>query len=209
MQGQASDRPLKRVSVLIPEDETLLNKLNNLPAPVAVSALDSSASASSAAAARTAPARCVHELILSKAAECPEKLAVVFEDQSLTYRELIHRAGCLALHLQRDCGVQAGQDEIIPLCLERSLEMVIGMLGILMAGAAYCPFSPDLPEERRKVMLSDTKARVVVTMQAFAPLFATAPSSFSILRLCDFPFSSFIGCIACSSCSSFASHRFS
>jgi amino acid adenylation domain-containing protein len=103
------------------------------------------------------------ELFTAQAARTPDAVAVVFADQSLTYGELNARANQLAHHL-RALGV--GPEKIVGLCVERSLEMVIALLGILKAGGAYLPLDPDYPPERLAFMLDDARAPVVVTQAA-------------------------------------------
>ena len=93
----------------------------------------------------------------------PDAIAVVFEDERLTYGELDARANQLAHHL-RDLGV--GPETVVGLCVERSLEMIIGLLGILKAGGAYLPLDPDYPHERLAFMLADAGAPVLVTQSA-------------------------------------------
>ncbi|WP_164003095.1 condensation domain-containing protein, partial [Pyxidicoccus caerfyrddinensis] len=89
--------------------------------------------------------RCIHELFEAQAERTPDAVAVVFEDQRLTYRELDQRANQLGHHL-RSLGV--GPEVLVGLCVERSLELVVGLLGILKAGGAYLPLDPSYPEER-------------------------------------------------------------
>jgi amino acid adenylation domain-containing protein len=93
-------------------------------------------------------------------AKSPEAVAVVFEDQQLTYAQLNAKANQLAHHL-RSLGVKP--DTLVAICVERSLEMVIGLLGILKAGGAYVPLDPDYPAERLVYMLQDTAAPVLLT----------------------------------------------
>ena len=88
---------------------------------------------------------------------------MVFEDQSLSYGELDARANQLAHHL-RALGV--GPEMVVGLCVERSLEMVVALLGILKAGGAYLPLDPDYPPERLAFMLADAGARLLVTQSA-------------------------------------------
>ena len=105
--------------------------------------------------------KCVHQLFEQQVERTPDALAVVFEDhQPLTYRELNQRANQLA-HYLRQQGVQP--DTLVALCLERSIEMVIGILGVLKAGGAYLPIDPNLPAERRQFEIQDTQARVILT----------------------------------------------
>ena len=86
--------------------------------------------------------RCIHQLFEEQAARTPDAVAVVFEDERLSYGELDARANQLAHHL-RGCGV--GPEVVVGLCLERSPEMVIGLLAILKAGGAYLPLDPAYP----------------------------------------------------------------
>ena len=98
--------------------------------------------------------RCIHQLFEEQVARTPEAVAVVFEDEQLTYGELNARANRLAHHL-RGCGV--GPEVLVGLCLERSPEMVVGLLGILKAGGAYVPLDPAYPQERLAFMLEDAR----------------------------------------------------
>ncbi|HVJ91897.1 MAG TPA: amino acid adenylation domain-containing protein [Labilithrix sp.] len=90
----------------------------------------------------------------------PDAIAVIFEERQLTYRELNTRANQLAHHLR---GLGIGPDSLVGLCLERSLEMVVGIVGILKASAAYVPLDPTYPEERLGFMLEDSDLAVVLT----------------------------------------------
>ncbi len=100
------------------------------------------------------------ELFAAQAAKTPAATAVVFEDQSLSYAELDARSSQLAHHL-RALGV--GPEVVVGLCLERSLEMLVGLLGILKAGGAYLPLDPAYPPERIAFMLADARAPVLLT----------------------------------------------
>ncbi|ARN83875.1 hypothetical protein B1812_21565 (plasmid) [Methylocystis bryophila] len=104
--------------------------------------------------------RLLHELFEDRAAQTPAATAVVFEDAQLAYGELNARANQLAHHL-RSLGV--GPDALVGICVERSLEMVVGLLAILKAGGAYLPLDPDYPRERIGFMLEDAKPRLVLT----------------------------------------------
>ncbi|WP_244425490.1 condensation domain-containing protein, partial [Bradyrhizobium sp. STM 3843] len=108
---------------------------------------------------------CLHELFAEHAARRPDAVAVVLEGQELCYGELDRRANQLAHHLQR---LGVGPDVIVGLCMERSLDMVIGVLGILKAGGAYLPLDPRYPTERLAYMLGDAKVLVLLTQQAVA-----------------------------------------
>src|SRR2546422_936741 len=104
--------------------------------------------------------RCIHELFEEQAARRPQAVAVTFEDRALTYGELNSRANQLAHHL-RVLGVRP--DTLVGICVERSLEMVVGLMGILKAGGAYVPLDPEYPRERLAYMLADTAAPVLLT----------------------------------------------
>jgi len=104
----------------------------------------------------------IHQLFEAQVASSPEATAVVFEEQSLSYAELNARANQLAHHL-RSLGV--GPDVLVGICVERSLEMVVGLLGILKAGGAYVPLDPGYPQERLVLMLQDTQAPVLLTQE--------------------------------------------
>ncbi|BBA33066.1 putative linear pentadecapeptide gramicidin synthetase LgrB [Methylocaldum marinum] len=118
--------------------------------------------------------RCLHQLFEARAEETPDAVAVVFEDQVLTYRDLDTRANQLAHHL-RALGV--GPDSRVALCVERSCEMVIGLLAVLKAGGAYVPLDPGYPEERLAYMLTDAAPRVLLTHGGLASRsLATAPA---------------------------------
>ncbi|MBW4613344.1 MAG: amino acid adenylation domain-containing protein [Desmonostoc vinosum HA7617-LM4] len=104
--------------------------------------------------------QCLHQFIEAQVERTPDAIAVTFADQHLTYRQLNSRANQLAHYLQT-LGVQP--DVLVAICVERSLEMVIGLLGILKAGGAYVPLDPEYPPERLAHMLEDCQASVLIT----------------------------------------------
>ena len=106
--------------------------------------------------------RCLHELIERQAERQPEAVAVVFDGQQLTYNELNSRANQLARYL-RDLGV--GPEVRVGICLERGLEMIVGMLGVLKAGGVYVPLDPAYPRERIGFMVQDGQVEVILTKQ--------------------------------------------
>ncbi|HEX6096257.1 MAG TPA: non-ribosomal peptide synthase/polyketide synthase [Thermoanaerobaculia bacterium] len=109
------------------------------------------------------PRELMHELFEQQAAARPDAPAVVFEDRQLTYAELNARANQLA-HELIALGVRP--DDRVAICAERSLEMVVGLLGILKAGGAYVPLDPAAPADRLQSMVGDAQPRVLVTQQA-------------------------------------------
>jgi aspartate racemase len=103
--------------------------------------------------------RCIHQLFEEQVRRTPEATAVVFADTHLTYAELNGRANQLAHYL---ICLGVGPDHFVALCMERSLEALVGLLGILKAGGAYVPLDPSYPRERLAFMLEDTQAQVLV-----------------------------------------------
>ena len=93
----------------------------------------------------------------------PDAIAIVSDKDQITYKELNERSNQLARYLQKQ-GVEA--ETLVPICLERSLEMIIGMLGILKAGGAYVPIDPEYPAERISYMLEDTGSSLLLTSKA-------------------------------------------
>ncbi|MFZ2106192.1 MAG: amino acid adenylation domain-containing protein, partial [Roseiarcus sp.] len=106
--------------------------------------------------------RCLHELIEDQVERTPDAVAVTFEGRQLTYRQLNERANQLARHLR---GLGVRPDRLVGICVERSLEMVVGLLGILKAGGAYVPLDPEYPRERLEFMLEDAQPLALVTQR--------------------------------------------
>ncbi|NJM72004.1 MAG: amino acid adenylation domain-containing protein, partial [Scytonema sp. RU_4_4] len=104
--------------------------------------------------------KCIHSLFEEQVAQTPDAVAVVFEQQQLTYQQLNHKANQLANYLQT-LGVRP--EVLVGICVERSLEMLVGLLGILKAGGAYVPLDPTYPQERLSYMLSDAAIEVLLT----------------------------------------------
>ena len=104
--------------------------------------------------------KCVHELFEAQAVRTPNHPAVSCGDRELSYAELNRRANELA-HRLRENGV--GPESIVGVCLERSIELVVGLLGILKAGGAYLPVDPKCPKERIRFMLTDSRAGLLLT----------------------------------------------
>ncbi len=103
---------------------------------------------------------CIHELFEEQVQETPDAVAVVFENQQLTYDQLNCRANQLA-HYLRNLGVKP--EDLVGLCVERSPLMIIAILGILKAGGAYIPLDPTYPQDRLNFMLEDGKVSILLT----------------------------------------------
>ena len=113
-------------------------------------------------------------LFAAQAGKRPDATAVVFERGRLSYGELDRRSNQLAHHLR---GLGVGPETVVGLCLERSLELIVGLLGILKAGGAYLPLDPQYPAQRLAFMLGDAGARVLVTQAALLDRLALANAS--------------------------------
>jgi len=104
----------------------------------------------------------LHQLLEAQVAKTPNKIAVVFEDQTLSYQELNAKANQVA-HYLLEQGIKA--DSLVAIQIERSLEMMIGLLGILKAGGAYVPIDPSYPKDRIAYMIEDSNAKVHLTKE--------------------------------------------
>jgi amino acid adenylation domain-containing protein len=109
--------------------------------------------------------KCIHQLFEEQVEKTPDAIAVVFEDQQLTYRELNNKANQLAHYLRKQ---DVGPEAMVGICIERSLEMVICVLGILKAGAAYVPLDPAYPKERLSFMLEDTGSPLLLAQSSLS-----------------------------------------
>ncbi|QIR40546.1 amino acid adenylation domain-containing protein [Tolypothrix sp. PCC 7910] len=105
---------------------------------------------------------CIHQLFETQVEKTPDAVAIVFANQQLTYRELNQRANQLANHLHK-LGVKP--EVLVGLYVERSIEMVVGLLAVLKAGGAYVPLDPAYPQERIAFMLTDAQVSVVLTQE--------------------------------------------
>ena len=108
--------------------------------------------------------QCIHHVFEAQVARTPDAVAVVCGNESLTYRELNRRANQVARHL---LAIGVGPEMLVGLCIERFLPMVVGLLGILKAGAAYVPLDPSYPPERLDFILGDARPPVVLTQERF------------------------------------------
>ncbi|HYK41878.1 MAG TPA: amino acid adenylation domain-containing protein [Thermoanaerobaculia bacterium] len=146
------DLPLSAIDLLSEEDERLFRGWNSTDRPLA-------------------DVRLIHERFEDAAHATPDAVALVYEDSALSFAELNERANQVAHRLAR---VGVGPDARVALCVERSLEMIVGLLGIWKAGAAYVPMDPSIPEERLRFLVSDTDASAIVTRGALAGKFGGA-----------------------------------
>jgi amino acid adenylation domain-containing protein len=106
--------------------------------------------------------KCLDELIQEQVERTPDAVAVVYEGDRLTYRQLEDRTTRLAEYLR---GLGVGSNTLVAICVERSLEMVVGLLGILKAGGAYLPLDPTFPVDRLAFMLEDAQPLLVLTQE--------------------------------------------
>jgi aspartate racemase len=132
-------------------------------------------------------AQCLHQQFEAQVERTPDAVAVVCGDQPLTYRALNQRANQLA-HYLRSLGVAA--DVLVGLCIERSLEMLVGMLGVLKAGGAYVPLDPAYPKERLAYMVEDAQPLVLLTQ---AGLKTHLPAAATVVAL-DEDWQTIAGC---------------
>jgi amino acid adenylation domain-containing protein len=110
---------------------------------------------------------CIHELVEAQVERTPHATAVVFDNERLSYRELNNRANKLAHHLR---GLGAGPEVCIGICLERSPDLVIGLLAILKSGGAYVPMDPSYPRERLSFVVEDAQVPILLTQQKFVAI---------------------------------------
>jgi amino acid adenylation domain-containing protein len=126
--------------------------------------------------------KCIQELFEEQVEKTPDAVAVVYEDEELTYGELNRRANRLAYHL-RELGV--GPDARVAICVERGLKMVVGLLGVLKAGGAYVPLDPSYPLERLKFMLKECSPAALLTQSHCRDRLGRLPEALPVLDLGD------------------------
>ncbi|CAF1561671.1 unnamed protein product [Adineta ricciae] len=134
------DEPIYKLSIILPDEQQVLNRLNNTKHSSHLLALT------------------IHEEFFKQTQFYPQKISLELEEQSLSYSELLCSVLCLSNHLTKFVKPQ----DTICQCVERSFEMVIGMLAILSSGAIYCPLSPLDPPGRLKTLIQDTKAKHIL-----------------------------------------------
>ncbi len=127
--------------------------------------------------------RCIPELFEEQVRKTPDAVAVVFEDSFLSYAELNRQSNQVA-HYLRNLGV--GPDRLVAICVERSLEMIVALLGVLKAGGAYVPLDPAYPQERLRYMLEDCAPVALLTQGHLQELFAglsNPPPTFDLAEI--------------------------
>jgi amino acid adenylation domain-containing protein len=117
--------------------------------------------------------QCIHQLFEEQVEKTPDATAVIFEGKQLTYRELNSRSNQLAHYLQK---LGVGSEVLVGICMERSVEMIVGCLSILKAGGAYVPLDPTYPQERLSFMLEDAQVPVLLTQQHLVERLGTQKS---------------------------------
>ena len=118
--------------------------------------------------------KCIHDLFDAQTKAVPDATAIICNEHRVTYKELNNRANLMAADL-----IQMGikPDDLVGICVGRSIPMIVAMFAVLKAGGAYVPLDPDYPVERVKFMLSDSKSRVVITQTEFKPLFSESDAA--------------------------------
>lgn len=142
---QYPEQPLSKISLLTQTEQQILREWNNTQTEYPQEL-------------------CFHQLFEKQVEKTPDAVAVIFEQETLTYRELNEKANQLAQYLQ-NFGVKP--ESLIGIYLERSLEMVITLLGILKSGSVYVPLDPTYPRERLAFMLQDSGCSILITQQKF------------------------------------------
>ncbi len=123
----------------------------------------------------------IHSIIENIAAQLPNDTALTFKNESITYKELIERSNAIA---QKILEKTKDENQIVGLCIDRSLEMVIGLLGILQAGCAYLPIDPEYPKKRIRFMISDAKVNYILSESKHISLFEDTDSEILLWEDC-------------------------
>jgi amino acid adenylation domain-containing protein len=126
------------------------------------------------------PNVCIHQLIEIQAQKHPQKIAVTYGNQSLTYQQLNQKADQLGIYLQ-NLGVKP--DSKVGICLERSLDLIVGLLGILKSGGAYIPLDPTFPPDRLAFMVEDSQLGVLVTQKSLKEILPPITKDLNIVEI--------------------------
>ncbi|CAF4095849.1 unnamed protein product, partial [Adineta steineri] len=140
--NRKTNKPINEISLTLSNEQYLMQSLNNTQISF------------------SSPATCIHHEFASQVMKHPQKLAVELDEQSLTYCELLYYVQVLSLTLLNEYYITPG--EIVCQCVERSLSMVIGLMGIEMAGGVYCPLSPRDPQHRLYALVQQTQSHLVL-----------------------------------------------
>ncbi len=124
--------------------------------------------------------KCLHHLFEGQVERTPDAVAVSYEQEQLTYRELNSRANRLAHYLTK---LGVGPEKLVGICMERSVGMVVGVLGVLKAGGAYVPLDPAYPQERIAFMLHDSQAQVLITQRSLVGTLPVSESEVQVVCL--------------------------
>ncbi|CAF1585046.1 unnamed protein product, partial [Adineta steineri] len=147
------NKPIYELSLTLPNERYLMQSLNNTQISF------------------SSPLTCIHHEFIYQVIKHPQKLAVELDEQSLTYCELLYYVQVLSLSLLTEYHVFPG--EVVCQCVERSLSMVIGIMGIEMAGGVYCPLSPRDPQHRLDALTQQTQSRLVLVQHSTTLKFST------------------------------------
>jgi polyketide synthase PksJ len=142
---QGQDGPVSTLPVMSSEEiEIIVNKWNNTVRDYEKHA-------------------CIHHLFEEQTVKTPDAVALVFDDRSITYRELDQRSNRLAHYLK---GQKVGPEVLVGICMERSIEMIVSLLGILKAGGTYIPLDPAYPKDRLAYMIEDSQMTLLITQDS-------------------------------------------
>ncbi|MCY8499854.1 AMP-binding protein, partial [Bacillus atrophaeus] len=121
---------------------------------------------------------CIHHIFEQKAELYHNQIAVFYEGKKLDYKELNYKANQLAHYLMK---LGVSEDTRVGICIDRSIDMIIGILGIMKAGGAYVPLDPKFPNERLKFMIEDAKISVLLTQEKYDNKFSSSKNSVVLL----------------------------
>ena len=116
--------------------------------------------------------KCVHDMIIEMAVDNPNKTSVSLDNRFLTYQQLVEKANAVASSLQDIYNIHSG--DVVVLIIERSIEMIVGMVGIIMAGGVYCPIHRDEPNERIKTMIQNVNGKLIISTKTLLNKLLTA-----------------------------------
>ena len=161
----ALNKNIENIEILPPHEKALLESFNDT-------------------AAEYPKGKTIIDLFEEQVIKNPGNIALVFEERQLTYKELNGLSNQLGNYLKNK-GVK--EDTLIPVCIKRSVGMIVGILGILKSGAAYVPIDPEYPEERIRFMLEDTNASIIVSSEEYAKKLSGTSATDCILLDSDWP----------------------